>query len=434
MDAVSRWNQVLQNVGEQIGHQDVAIWFSSTTPTVWTPERVLLQVPNQYYADWILENYQGPLEAAFRAVLGHLPTVDFEAADDPTAELPIIDDDCVAPESGLHARYTFASLVVGECNKLAVAAAQAVSDGPARAYNPLTIYGPTGLGKTHLMHAIGNEVAQRHRGARVLYVTAEAFMNEMIDSLRDKRMDDFRAKYRQRASVLLVDDIQFLSGKDRTQEEFFHTFNALVSSGRQIVLSCDVEPAAIDKLEPRLRTRFQGGLPVDVQPPDRETLLAILHKKAGAMGVTVPTDVADRIATRGRGNVREVEGLLNKWTALRALHAPPEAGVRFLADAEANPGLVPVSVVIQAVARTHGVRSADITGPKRNRMMTRARHLAMYLARRHCGVSFPELGREFGRDHSTVQHGVAKVESDLKVDDDLATRVRVLEQQILARR
>jgi chromosomal replication initiator protein len=275
-------------------------------------------------------------------------------------------------------------------------------------------------------------------GSRVVYVTAEDFMNEMINGIRFERMDSFRAKYRRRATVLLVDDVQFLSGKERTQEEFFHTFNALQLAGRQIVLTADVPPKDIDALEPRLRTRFEGGLLADLQAPDRETLIAILRAKSETLRLDIPDDLGDAIASTVAGNVRELEGILNRLSALQSFYDEPlslDFARRQLPKVfDPEPPSVTVAGIIDAVARFHSLRSPDLTGNKRTRTLTRPRHIAMYLARMHTNLSFPELGREFGgRDHSTIQHGFRKVEEEIGRDADLAYKIRLIEQHLQIR-
>ena len=288
------------------------------------------------------------------------------------------------------------------------------------------------------MHAVGNEILSRHPEAMVMYVTAEDFMNEMINCLRHKRMEEFRNKYRKHATVLLMDDIQFLSGKDRTQEEFFHTFNALQNSGRQIILTSDVTPKDIEKLEPRLRTRFEGGLLADMQAPDNETLLAILWQKKDLLRLNIPSDLANVIADRVSGNIRELEGILNRLAALYNFYNEPLT-LEFCRNRLPNifttssPTLSVVSI-IEAVARFHNIRSADITGKRRTRTLTAPRHVAMFLSRKHTSLSYPELGREFGgRDHSTIQHGCRKVENDISNNADMAYKIKLIEQSLNVR-
>ena len=430
------WNRVLTAVAARIGHQDVEIWLRYARPASRSDGTLVLHVPNQYYADWIAENYLGALTAAVVSTLGVTPVIEFECTEDPTSEIVVedpIDDasDSIPRSEGLNPSQSFRNFVVGNCNRMAHAAAWAVADRPARSYNPLLLYGASGLGKTHLMHAIGTQILERHPGSRVLYVTAEGFTTEMVEAIKTRQMKGFRNRYREACSVLLVDDVQFMSGKEYTQEEFFHTFNALISVGRQIVLTSDVEPAAIDKLEPRLRTRFQGGVAVDLQAPDRETLQAILEQTSAQLGIDISSELADRIAAHISGNIRELQGLLNRLVIAREVYpgrTMDDVARQALPELySASPTRMSVAVVIEAVARAHDLRTADLTGTRRHRNLTRPRHIAMYLARKYCGVSFPELGREFGKDHSTIQHGVGRVEEMLSSDTDLATRIRVIE-------
>jgi chromosomal replication initiator protein len=437
------WTQLLAALQRRIGHQDVEIWLRDARPTNLTAGRLVVEVPNRYYADWIAENYRDVLENEATQIMGQPVELELTFGDDPTLEAPRNPvgtrsiRDALPRAIGVNRSQRFDNFVVGECNKFAHAAASAVADNPARNYNPLFIYGSSGLGKTHLMHAIGNRGLEITPDTRVVYVTAEDFMNEMINCLRHKRMEDFRAKYRRRSKVLLVDDIQFLAGRERTQEEFFHTFNALQTLGRQIVLTSDVVPRKIRGLEPRLRTRFEGGLLADMQAPDRETLLAILLQKTELRGLQLPSDLADAIAAKVQGNIRELEGILNRLGAKHAFYREAlslDFARQHMPDVfDPAPPQLTVSGIIEAVARAHNLRSADITGSRRTRSLTGPRHIAMYLARKHTTLSFPELGREFGgRDHSTVQHGYRKVKRAIEDqhDPDLSTKVRLLEHTL----
>jgi len=437
MDLGRLWESMLDAMRSRIGHQDVAIWLHSATPVHQDDEVVLVEVANRYYADWITENYLEDLQAEAENQLGHPIHLKFTWRDEPTSEesRPAMRQAAEKQPRGhgVNHTQTFESFVIGECNKFAHAAAAAVADHPARQYNPLFIYGSTGLGKTHLMHAVANRVLENSPDGRVVYITAEAFMNEMINCLRYKRMDDFRDKYRKQSTVLMVDDVQFLSGKERTQEEFFHTFNALQSSGRQIILTADVVPREIDKLAPRLRTRFEGGLLADMQAPDKETLHAILRQKADKHHLQIPADLAEAIAGLVEGNVRELEGVVNRISALHSFYGESIslawARKRLPDTFDPAPTTITVSGIIEGVAVFHNLRSADLTGSKRTRTLTRPRHIAMYLARVHTNLSFPELGREFGgRDHSTIQHGFRKVSDEVERDPDLAYKVRQIEQ------
>jgi len=443
LDLTTLWERLLDAMRHRIGHQDVEIWLKAAKPVRVDGDELVLEVANRYYADWITDNYLDDLTTEVALQAGRPLSLQFTWRDEPAAEAP----KGPAPEPlaekmpravGVNREQTFDNFVIGECNKFAHAASLAVADHPASNYNPLFIYGSTGLGKTHLMHALSNRVLKHHPGSRIVYVTSEAFMNEMINCLRFKRMEDFRAKYRKQATVLLVDDVQFLAGRERTQEEFFHTFNALQSTGRQIVLTSDVAPRDIDKLEPRLRTRFEGGLLADMQAPQKETLLAILRQKAEERRMHVPADLAEAIADAVAGNIRELEGLLNRLSALQSFYGEPItltfARKQLPGVFDPPPATVTVPGIIEAVARFHNLRSADITGNKRTRTLTNPRHIAMYLARTHTTLSFPELGREFGgRDHSTIQHGYRKVKKQLDDDPDLAYKVRLIEQGLQVR-
>jgi len=445
MDLVSDWNKILHSMQRYIGHQNVEIWLKSARLLQLNDDRLVIEVANPYYRDWIVENYQRDLEKEASALLGRAVNLEYvfrneEAPVSTNATTNALTNSVVNQEQlqrsygvGVRTDMTFESFVVGECNKFAHAAASAVADFPAQQYNPLFIYGATGLGKTHLMHAVGNEILSRHSEAQVVYVTAEDFMNEMINCLRYKRMEEFRSKYRKRATVLLMDDIQFLSGKDRTQEEFFHTFNSLQASGRQIILTADVNPKDIEKLEPRLRTRFEGGLLADMQAPDKETLLAILWQKADGLHLSIPSDLGDAISNRVAGNIRELEGILNRLAALYNFYNEPVT-LEFARKKLPNifsptPPTLSVSAIIEAVARFHSLRSADITGKRRTRTLTGPRHIAMFLSRKYTNLSYPELGREFGgRDHSTIQHGCRKIETQIEDNADLAYKLRLIEQ------
>lgn len=456
VDLNELWEKILRSLQSDVRPEDLAIWFRGARTLHLDGERLLIQVLNAYYAEWIRENYFEDLERHVGKVVGRPVRVKLTYVDDPTAEVyseSLHDGPSVAPTRSasppiqvrsarsvnINRMQTFEAFVVGECNKFAHAAAQAVAESPARAYNPLFIYGSTGLGKTHLMHGIANAIYARNPGASIVYVTAEDFMNEMINSIRYKRMDAFRSKYREQAEVLFVDDIQFLSGKEGTQEEFFFTFNRLQTSGRQIVLTSDVVPKEIKALEPRLRTRFEGGLIADMQPPDEETLLAILGQKCEAAGFFLPTDLALSIATSVHGNIRELEGVVNRLAALKQFYDEPitlDFARRHMPKIfTPAPPRVTVAGIIEAVARFHNLRSADITGKRRTQALTRPRHIAMFLARRHTQLSFPELGREFGgRDHSTVQHGMRKIERELSGNADLSYQIRLIEQSLNLRR
>jgi chromosomal replication initiator protein len=325
-----------------------------------------------------------------------------------------------AAGSPLNVRYTFDSFVVGHSNRLAHAASMAIVDHTASAYNPLFLYGGVGLGKTHLLHAIGHAVAAR--GSDVIYVSSETFTNELIESIRQHRMDDFRLKFRN-ARVLLIDDVQFIAGKERTEEEFFHTFNAIHESGGQIVLSSDRPPRAMTILEDRLLSRFEWGLLADIQPPDYETRVAILRSKlSSTMLGAVPSDVLDFIAQKVQSNIRELEGSLNRLLAY-ARHMQQPVTVALAAQALRDlvaPGpsgkTVTPKAILLAVGRYYGINSDDLKGRSRHKHIVEPRHIAMYLLRHDAHLSTPEIGRQLNRDHTTVLHGLKQTAADIARD------------------
>ena len=318
----------------------------------------------------------------------------------------------------LNPKYTFDTFVVGNNNRFAHAAALAVAESPGTAYNPLFLYGGVGLGKTHLMHAIGNEIVRRNHSAKVLYVTSEKFTNQLINSIKDFKNEQFRNKYRN-VDVLLIDDIQFIAGKERVQEEFFHTFNSLHESGKQVIISSDHPPKEINLLEDRLISRFEWGLIADISCPDYETRLAILRKKAQTENIIVDDDILSNIATKVESNIRELEGVLNKLIAHSSLaHSPitMEMTERAINDIISKKDKVISSEYIQeVVAKYFNINKKDLKGAKRSNDITYPRQIAMYLCREVAGLSFPKIGEDFGkRDHTTVMHACNKIENELK--------------------
>jgi chromosomal replication initiator protein len=329
-----------------------------------------------------------------------------------------------APLERLNPKYTFETFVVGSSNQFAHAAARAVAESPSRSYNPLFLYGPVGLGKTHLLHAIGHHVRARHPGLKVQYLTAEQFVNQLINSLRFKSMPSFRERFRS-IDVLLVDDIQFLANKERTQEEFFHTFNTLYTSQRQIILSSDSSPRAIPAIEERLRSRFEWGLIADIQAPDLETKVAILRRKADLDGVAVPDDVALFVANQVKSNVRELEGLLNRVVAFASLTAKPmslDLAKETLRDILPENGRrATAAEIIKFVARHYGLKVGEIKSRSNAKQIAFPRQVAMYLCKQLTDLSYPEIGRQFNdKHHSTVMYSVEKIEQLRATNSELA--------------
>jgi chromosomal replication initiator protein len=345
----------------------------------------------------------------------------------PTASAP----PPITTHSGLNPRYTFDTFVMGPSNRLAHAASQAVVEKPAAAYNPLFLHGGVGLGKTHLLHAIGH--ACWARDLQVLYTSSEQFTNDLINAIRSQTTEQFRDKYRT-ADVLLIDDIQFIAGKESTQEEFFHTFNALHGNGKQIVMTSDRAPKALNTLEERLRSRFEWGLIADIQPPDLETRTAILRAKAEGQPVPVPDQVIAVIARQVQSNIRELEGAFNRVVANALLIGAPltvEMATTTLADLLARPTSLSVDQIIRLVAEYYGVEIAALCGQSRSREMVRPRQIAMYLARQEAGASLPHIGSAMGgRDHTTILYGVNKMVEEIEHDDSLRREVLAIRERL----
>ncbi len=338
-------------------------------------------------------------------------------------------------QSQLNLEYTFETFVNGPSNQFAHASCLAVADAPGQTYNPLFLYGGTGLGKTHLLHAVGNRVLKGKKDAVITYITSERFMNEMIYCLRFNKMWDFRRKYRN-CDVLLVDDIQFISGKERTQEEFFHTFNALYEAKKQIVVTSDIFPQDIPDIEDRLRNRFQWGLIADIQAPDIEHRVAILMNKAEKQGIILNPDVAAYIATHAKGNIRVLEGALRRVIAFATLQGRPvnvQLASEILQDVlvDKNEASVSIEAIQKIVAEHFKLKIADLKSKKRQRALSIPRQIAMFLARVRTQASFPEIGSFFGgKDHTTVMHAVKKIEKDRKKDLELRSQLEAIERKI----
>jgi len=434
----SVWSKVQNSLREKLGAQSWEIWIRPIQLAHISGEQVQLEVPNRYYRDWVQHNYATTLSNELEEVIGHPVEIQFQVArrSDSAAPLSAAQTAPSADASipGLSPDNTFDRFVVGKSNEFAHAAALAVADSPGESqYNPLFIYGETGLGKTHLLHAIGNRMYERNPDVRVLYVTAEQFTNDLIDSLRYRRMPEFRDRYRKQPTLLLMDDVQFLGGKDRTQEELFHTFEWLNERGRQIVFTADVLPKEIRMFEPRLRTRCESGMLADTQPPDMETLLAILRQKAEHLSLDIPDDLAQWITARIRGNIRELEGVVNRLSAVVRLHRQPltiDLAQRHLGNVLSEIKLsITATEIIETVANFYNVKISDLKGQRRLKQLVRPRHVAMYLVRSHTDHSFPEIGRLFGgRDHATVQHACKKIRGQVQRDIDTRNAIQTLER------
>jgi len=388
-------------------------------------------VPSRLAKEWVETRYAGLISSALRDVLSRGVSIQLtvmeEAPAPPPAPAPVRLPDTVH----LSPKYTFDTFVVGSGNRFAHAAAMAVAESPARAYNPLFIYGGVGLGKTHLLQAIGHHVIHGKGLHRVAYISSEKFTNELINSIRDDRTLEFRTRYRN-VDVLLIDDIQFLAGKERTQEEFFHTFNTLHEASRQIIITSDRPPKDIPTLEDRLRSRFEWGLIADIQPPDLETRIAILRKKAELDGIHVPDQVAEFIAQRIHSNIRELEGALVRVVAYANLTRSPitvESASEILKELLPSAASTPITITSlqKAVAEHFDIRMEEMRAKRRTKGVAFPRQVAMYLARELTDASLPRIGAEFGgRDHTTVMHACDRVKEAIAQDPQFAARLKKL--------
>ncbi|WP_425277257.1 chromosomal replication initiator protein DnaA [Segniliparus rugosus] len=444
------WEEVLaqlsdETAAEAFGHPPLTkqqrAWLPLAKPVSLGEGFALISVPSSFAADAFDRGLRAPIAAALRHILGKEIELNLRIASQsqesalPNEPAPVVVEtdgaaaeeqappqlSVVAPATdtttSLNARYTFDTFVIGASNRFAHAATFAVSEAPARAYNPLFIWGDSGLGKTHLLHAAGHYTQRLFSGFRVKYVSTEEFTNDFINSLRDDRRVAFKQRYRD-VDLLLVDDIQFIAGKEGIQEEFFHTFNTLHNSNKQIVITSDRPPKKLAALEDRLRTRFEWGLITDVQPPELETRIAILRKKANIDGLDVPDDVAELIASRIERNIRELEGALIRVTAFASLNhqkltaALAEMVLRDLVPD--SPTLeISVSVILGATAEYFSTTIEELCGPAKTRPLAQARQIAMYLCRELTDLSLPKIGQAFGRDHTTVMYAEKKVRKEL---------------------
>jgi chromosomal replication initiator protein len=431
------WSSIVRSLEGKLDPKELKTWFAPTRQvsleeTADSRTALTVSVPSPVFADWIRGRH-GDLLAREAAAAG-FPNLDFrfQAA---SVEIPALPSHVTqAPPRGLvlNPRFTFDSFVVGSSNQFAHAAARAVAESPSRSYNPLFLYGGVGLGKTHLVHAIAHEVVRRSPGARVMYLSAERFLNELINALRFERMHEFKSRYRE-LDVLLMDDIQFIAGKDSTQEEFFHTFNALHDAQKQIVVTSDALPKEIPTLEERLRSRFEWGLIADIQPPDLEMKVAIIRKKAEAEKAEIPNDVALFIAGTVKTNVRELEGRLNRVLAFSSLTGKPvsvelaKETLRDILGHEENRAIP--AEILKTVASHYGLRVSDLKAKTNAKPIAFPRQVAMYLCRKLTGLSYPEIGRLFNdKHHSTVMHSVEKIEKLVEDDPDFRKVIEGFQQ------
>jgi chromosomal replication initiator protein len=432
------WDQVLTRIETKVNRHSFYMWFKPTSLITDGGAQLQVRVPSVMFRDWLTKHYAGVLDEALAEVDRRGCAVAFLTDDAlpaalPTAEDPVVEEPGeIEPSApgGLAPRYSFDTFIVGPSNQFAHAASRAVAEAPSRSYNPLFIYGGVGLGKTHLMHAIGHYVLNHLQNLRLTYISSERFMNEMINAVRYDRILDFRERYRS-VDVLLVDDVQFLAGKEGTQTEFFHTFNALYDSQKQIVISSDCPPHEIPQLEERLRSRFEWGLIADIQSPDLETKTAILKRKAETEGVFLPDNVAIYIAGKIKSNIRELEGSLIRLIAYASL-TRSEITLPLAQDVLRNvlqndDRAVTIEIVQKAVADHYSLKVAELKSKNNSKSVAMPRQIAMYLCKALTNASLPEIGKSFGgKHHSTVIHSIRKVEELRQKNGDFNTVINTL--------
>ncbi|HEX6945984.1 MAG TPA: chromosomal replication initiator protein DnaA [Acidimicrobiia bacterium] len=419
-------------------------WLSRLEPD-FEGDQLVLVAPSEFHLRWVKDKHGDLLATAYRTAFHTDTGPDFrvatpvEIADTlgepaPVPEPAPTPGDVVSKETSLIPRYKFESFVVGQSNRFAWAAAMAVAEQPGAHYNPLFIYGGAGLGKTHLLNAVGHQALEMYPNLVVRYVTSEQFLNDFIDSIRRKRPDDFKHRYRG-VDILLLDDVQFFEGKEETLEEFFHTFNSLYMAGKQMVISSDRHPRNLSSLEDRLRSRFEWGLLTDIQPPDVETRIAILKRNAEFAPRPVPQDVLEYIATLVSDNIRELEGALTRvtaWSALNRRDIDLETATRVLQDMMPSDEPTPLNAdtIIRTTAQAYGFVTEDLLSSSRRQPLVLARQIAMYLCRELTDLSLPKIGEKFNRDHTTVLHSVEKVKRILRSDRAVFDRVNQLTQDL----
>jgi len=456
MDPKGLWQAVLGELEVTISRANFATWFRNTAIISNEDGHVVIGVPNIMVKNWLEKKFHSDIKATLSKMNSAVHTVEYKVGNIPAAHIastapsmPAKRAEAPASKSSqaslpiqsaapnnLNPRYTFESFVVGSSNELAYAACQAVAKSPGTKYNPLYLYGGVGLGKTHLMQAVGNEIIRRDPSKRIEYVTSESFTNAFIGAIQKKKNSAFVDKFRN-VDVLIIDDMQFLAGKEATQDEFFHTFNALHQSNKQIIISSDKPPQLLVQLEERLRSRFSWGMTTDIQTPDLETRSAILQAKAAAQGKILPLDVIDYLARHAQQNIRELEGALTQLLAaceVRNLEPNVALATQLLAgQAAARPKFKPLTpkVVIERVAAYFDLQMADIIGAKRDKEIVVPRQIVMYLMRHEMNLSFPKIAQAVGgRDHTTAMHSVSKIEKAIEDDDSLRGDVSAIREQL----
>lgn len=452
-DLAEIWMKFQEKIKESLNEKVYNAWISPIIPLEATDEYYKVAVKNVFFATLLKENYSSIIEGILSNIMGKDIKLIIETAEASGSEekeekeeiLPVKSQqqelftdkpaDSDYDESNLNPKYVFETFVIGNSNRFAHAAAQAVANNPAHAYNPLFLYGGVGLGKTHLMHAIGNRIKQNDPRMKVLYTTSEKFTNEIINSIYNKNTEAFRQKYRN-IDCLIIDDIQFLKGKEQTQVEFFHTFNALHDANKQIIISSDRPPREIETLEDRLRSRFDQGLTADIQPPDLETRIAILRKKAESQNIVLPNDVITLLATNISTNIREIEGAYNKiiaYTSLMDMPITVETAQKVLSDMgnSIKSKQITFEGIIKVVADHYHIKAEELFNKKRTQNIAHPRQVAMYLCRELADLSYPRIGELFGgRNHTTVIHAYEKIsknrQNNISLQNEINEMIEIL--------
>lgn len=433
------WEKTLNVIKVELTEVSFNTWLKAIQPISIRDNLVTFSVPDDFTKGILEARYSKLIKNALKQVTSEYYDIRFIIPTEENyasimKERSEINQDEESVNSSLNPKYTFETFVIGNSNRLAHAASVAVAESPAKAYNPLFIYGGVGLGKTHLMHAIGHYILKQNIKLKVVYISSETFTNELINSIRDDRNNEFRSKYRN-VDVLLIDDIQFIAGKESTQEEFFHTFNSLYEANKQIIISSDRPPKEIRTLEERLRSRFEQGLIADIQPPDLETRIAILKKKARSENLSISDNVMLLIAKKIHSNIRELEGALIRVVAYSSLtngEINEELANEALKDILSNskPKKVTPDTIKDIVGQYYNIKIEDFNAKKRNKSIVLPRQIAMFLCRELTDLSLPRIGEEFGRDHTTIMHAYDKISSDMKIDIQLKSVLEELKSKI----
>lgn len=432
------WKSVLSIIKVELTEVSYNTWLKTIVPISLSNKKVVLAAPNDFTKGILEGRYLNLIKNAIKEVVEEEYEIEFIIpGEEPeeNIEKKVVEEVTNEVKTQLNPKYTFNSFVIGNSNRFAHAASLAVAEAPAQAYNPLFIYGGVGLGKTHLMHAIGHYILNQNPNIRVMYVSSEKFTNELINSIREYKNEEFRNKYRN-IDVLLVDDIQFIAGKEGTQEEFFHTFNALHEANKQIIISSDRPPKEIPTLEDRLRSRFEWGLIADIQAPDFETRIAILRKKSNLENIKVPDEIMEYIASKIHSNIRELEGALIRVVAYSSLtnkEITLELAEEALKDiiSSDKPREITVDIIKEEVSKNFNIKMEHFSSKKRTRAIAFPRQIAMYLTRELTDLSLPKIGDEFGgRDHTTVIHACDKIKDDLSKDKDLEDKIEYVTKEI----